>query len=205
MSVTKHITSILNSPTIYTLFAKLSGSDQGLTRFVKDYIKPDKKNKLLDIGCGPANIINYLPDIDYTGFDISESYIKSAREKYGNKGKFFCTAISPDIINEEKVYDIAIASGVIHHLTDDKTKDLFGLAYKVLKHGGKLITLDGCYVEKQSAIKKFILSQDRGKYVRTEKAYKELANTYFQSVNVFIIEDLLNLPYTHIIMECIKE
>lgn len=199
------ITSILGLPFIYTLFTKLSGSDKGLRRFVKDYIKPKQGYKILDIGCGPANIINFLPGIEYTGFDISESYINSAKEKYGIKGNFFCTAITSDVIKEESVYDIAIASGVIHHLTDEEAKDLLKLAHKALKPGGRLITLDGCYKDQQSFIKKFILSQDRGKYVRTEKAYKELANQYFQSINTSILEDLLNIPYTHIIMECIKE
>lgn len=205
MSIKEKITSILSLPRAYSLFASLSGSHQGLTRFVKEYIKPRQEDKLLDIGCGPANIITYLPDVDYTGFDISESYIESAKNKYGDKGKFFCTKIKPDVIEEENQYDIAIASGVIHHLTDEEALDLFALAQKVLKPGSRLITLDGCYTEKQSFITKFILSQDRGNYVRVEKEYKKLASTYFNTVKVSIIKDLLNIPYTHIIMECIKE
>ena len=196
---------ILELPFLYTLFTSLSGSNKGMTTFVNNYIKPKKGDKILDIGCGPANIINYFSNVDYTGFDISENYINSAKEKYGDKGKFFCTAIKPDVIKDESIYDIAIASGVIHHLTNKEAEDLFGLAYKTLKPGGKLVTLDGCYTKKQSLIKKFILSQDRGKYVRIKDEYKQLAQTYFQSINIFLIEDLLNIPYTHIIMECTKE
>jgi hypothetical protein len=48
----------------------------------------------------------------------------------------------------------------------------------------------------------FILSNDRGKYVRTKDAYFRLAAEVFKDIQVNIHNDLLRIPYTHIIMEC---
>ncbi|MGD9580893.1 MAG: hypothetical protein AB7V50_05940, partial [Vampirovibrionia bacterium] len=74
-----------------------------------------------------------------------------------------------------------------------------------LKTGGKLVTLDGCYTDKQFFVKKYILDMDRGKYVRNQKEYTPLASNYFDNVQTKIIDDLLNIPYTHIVMECVKK
>lgn len=45
-----------------------------------------KKIKILDIGCGSGNAVNYLvkKGFDITGIDISQEIIKEGREKYKN-------------------------------------------------------------------------------------------------------------------------
>lgn len=73
-------------------------------------------DRLLDIGCGPADILAYLPEtVDYTGFDISERYIAAAQRRYGERGKFSVRPVSR-IAEENGTYDIVIAIGVLHHL-----------------------------------------------------------------------------------------
>jgi len=67
-----------------------------------------------------------------------------------------------------------------------------------------MITNDGCYVPGQSQTKRFLLSRDRGRYVRTESQYLELAREYFDEVRPNIREDVLRIPYTHLILECIR-
>ena len=67
-----------------------------------------------------------------------------------------------------------------------------------------MITNDGCYAPGQSAAKRFLLSRDRGRYVRTEREYLELAARYFGKVKPNIREDVLRIPYTHLILECIR-
>jgi SAM-dependent methyltransferase len=197
------VNSILSLPFIYELFANLICGNFR-TLFVDGYVKPKFRDRILDIGCGPANIIKYLPDIDYTGIDISQKYIDSAIKRYGSRGSFLCENINNMSIEEFSEFDIVIASGVIHHLNDSEAFKLFDLARSTLKGGGRLITLDGCYVEGQSRIARFMLTKDRGQYVRTGDQYIELASRVFTNVNETIRTDLLRIPYTHIIMECTK-
>jgi hypothetical protein len=59
-------------------------------------------------------------------------------------------------------------------------------------------------VDDQSRAAKYLLSRDRGQFVRDEKGYTGLAKTRFDEVRVSIRHDLLHIPYTHIILECVK-
>ena len=78
---------------------------------------------------------------------------------------------------------------------------LFASAAKVMRPGGRLVTLDGAYVEGQNPIAKFMLVMDRGRFVRTPEAYLALARRHFGQVNATILHDLIAIPYTHIIIE----
>ena len=93
---------------------------------------------------------------------------------------------------------------MLHHLDDSDALALFELAHTALKEGGRFVTYDGCYIEGQSKIAKFIISQDRGRFVRTKDEYCNLASQIFSNVKQELREDLLRIPYTHLIMECRK-
>ena len=41
--------------------------------------------KILDIGCGPAQILEHIPECDYYGYDIDSRSIQSAKKKYHKK------------------------------------------------------------------------------------------------------------------------
>jgi SAM-dependent methyltransferase len=114
------------------------------------------------------------------------------------------TKISRGIVEKFSLsdFDLVLATAVLHHLDDDEAVQLFEVAREVLKPGGRLITLDGCFVADQSSITRFILSRDRGRYVRTKDAYLSLAQKSFKDVQLSIHHDLIRIPYTHIIMEC---
>jgi cyclopropane fatty-acyl-phospholipid synthase-like methyltransferase len=157
---------------------------------------------LLDIGCGPADILDALPPgIDYTGFDPNERYVKDAQRRFGQRGKFHCRQITTGRKEELSDFDLVLACGVLHHLDDSEVMDLFSLAKAVLNSGGRLITIDGCLVRGQSRIARLLLDQDRGQFVRTEAAYLALASKVFGSVTSHIRHDLMRIPYTHLIIE----
>lgn len=79
---------------------------------------------------------------------------------------------------------------------------LFDTARAALAPGGRVVTLDGCYVTGQSRIAKFFLAHDRGQFVRTQDGYEKLAKRVFGRVKTHILTDLMRIPYTHIILEC---
>lgn len=202
---TSGIFSVLSHPFIYSLFQWLIGVDSFYKNFARNYIRPQTGDRILDIGCGPADIVAYLPDVDYVGFDASPDYIKAAQKRFGHYATFKCELVSTRSLEQNSSFDLVLANGVLHHLDDAEALQLFKLAKSALKSGGRLVTFDGVFINNQSPVAKWIISKDRGQNVRTQKEYIQLASQVFSAINVNIRHDLLRIPYTHIILECTHE
>jgi SAM-dependent methyltransferase len=203
MKIVERLSLLLNLPAGYRLFSWMVGGGSAWRIYLDEYVKPAPGDKILDIGCGPADILNYLPAVNYTGLDISSEYISSAKERFGSRGRFFCGDIGlATIEGEQGSFDLVLAIGVIHHLDDAQAAKLFDLAHRVLRPKGRLITYDGCYVPQQSQIARWLLAKDRGKFVRSQEKYLHLASARFSKVEYHLRHDLLRMPYTHLIMHC---
>ena len=197
--------SLLSLPVVFRCFRALVLGD-GYRIYISDYVKPVAGEKVLDIGCGLGDIMNYLPPVKYLGFDINASYIEAAQKRFGKRGRFFCGDVGLAAIDEEAgTFDLAMATGVLHHLDDGRAARLFELAYKALKPGGRLITYDGCYVAGQPRLARFVVSRDRGEFVRRCEDYERLAAGFFSKVEALVRHDLLRIPYTHLIMRGHKD
>ncbi len=201
--ITSGIHAILSHPFVYSAFQTLMGGHQARTRFTKDFIKPAPGMKILDIGCGPADILNYMPPADYYGFDISESYIAQARNKYGNRGTFYCQYLAEADLEALPAFDMVLALGLIHHLDDAQAKSVMQLSYKALKPGGRLVTIDPCLESSQNPIARFLIQNDRGQNVRDKAGYESIANQVFNSLRLEVRHQAW-IPYTHCLMECTK-
>jgi hypothetical protein len=90
----------------------------------------------------------------------------------------------------------------LHHLDDRGSLGLLRLGRASLKPGGRLVTWDPCYVDRQSVLQRLIIGLDRGRNVRDEQGYRRLCESVFTSVQGHIRHDLLRIPYTHAIFEC---
>lgn len=203
MKLIEKFSSVLSFPAGYRLFRRMVGGESVWKRYLAEHVKPAAGDKILDLGCGPADILNYLPAVNYTGLDISPEYIKSAEERFGSKGRFCCGDVGVATIEgEQGTFDLVLATGVIHHLDNTQAAKLFALARRALRPGGRLVTFDGCYVTQQSRIARWLLSKDRGKFVRQREEYLRLASAHFSKVEPYVSHDLLRLPYTHLIMCC---
>lgn len=202
--ITSGIRSILSLPSMYSLFGWLLGGNRSRPIFVENYIRPQKGDRILDIGCGPGDLIPYLPEVEYLGFDLSEQYIEMAQKRFGNYATFRCERVSTSNLTQQSYFDLVLAVGILHHLDDDEALKLFQIAQTVLKPGGRLITFDGVFVDNQSPCAKWIISKDRGQNVRTKDGYIALASKIFPDISCNIRHDLLRIPYTHIILECTK-
>lgn len=196
--------ALLHFSTLYRGFTHfVTASGRSTRLFVSSHIRVNENDRVLDIACGPGYLRSFLPDnIFYTGFDISENYIRSAQQKYPSGGTFFVAAISANLVDKFEKCDVVIASGVLHHLNDEEAAHLFAIARSALKPDGRLVTADGCFREGQSWLARKIVGMDRGKYVREANHYPLMARSYFSEVKSTIYDGLLRIPYTHLIMEC---
>jgi 2-polyprenyl-3-methyl-5-hydroxy-6-metoxy-1,4-benzoquinol methylase len=189
-------------PTFYDLLQGLLGAQACRREFVDAYVRPREGDKVLDIGCGTAHILECLPPVEYHGFDSSEEYVSAARQKYGSRGHFTCGMVKHQTLLGLPQFDIALAIGVLHHLDDPEAISLFSLARSALKPGGRLVTFNPCYGEGQSTIAKLIVGMDRGQNVRDREGYKGLARSVFSDVRPDVRHDMVRMPYTHIVLEC---
>lgn len=194
--------SILSFPAVYQLFQSLTGAHRSRIECVKRYIRPKASDRMLDCGCGPGILLEYLPAVDYVGIDIDEKYIAAARSRYGDRATFRAGAVGKETIHEEDHYDVVLAWGLLHHLDDDQASAFLGLARRCLKSTGRLVTADGCYTDDQSRVARYLLDSDRGSHVRSFEAWLELVRPVFPAVETHVRHDLLRIPYTTLIMEC---
>ena len=159
--------------------------------------------KILDIGCGPAGILDFLPDIHYWGFDISEAYIAEAKYKYAKRGYFSCKQLQIDDLTNLPKFDVVLALGLLHHLDDSVPVDVIRLASEALKPGGRLVTIDPCLDSTQNFFARFLVASDRGRNVRNKEHYQALAQKVFLSTTAEAHHQAW-IPYTHCFMECQK-
>lgn len=202
--ITNGIRSILSIPIIYSGFQRLMGAQAIWQYLVTDIMQVKPGMSILDIGCGPGDLLTYLPnDVDYHGFDISATYIHTAQKKYGNKGHFACKLFEESDLTNLPKFDRVVIVGVFHHMDDAQAKKVAKLAHMALKDGGKLVSVDPCYTDEQNPIARFLISKDRGQNVRVEAAYKSIVQRTFKFVKANIVHRAW-IPYTHCYMVCTK-
>lgn len=194
--------SLLSVAAVYNSFQAIVGTRWGRGEFVRCYVRAQPGHAVLDIGCGTADILEYLPGVTYYGFDASPQYVEAATKQFGKRANIVCATVTEATLEGLPKFDLVLANGVLHHLNDVESAKLFSLAKSALKPGGRLVTIDGCYVNGQSKMARFLISRDRGQNVRDERGYRALAECVFQSVRSHIRHDLSRIPYTHLILEC---
>lgn len=199
----QYLRRVLAIPNAYRLWWNVVGGSAQAKVLVSEYIRPCIGARILEIGCGPGTIVSYLPQSDYFGFDLSPKYIEMARRRFP-KAHFACERVSQFSLAEEQSFDIVLALGIVHHLEDSEARQLFQTAHDALRPGGKLVTIDGAWVDGQSATARWLLAMDRGEYVRSDSEYVEIASQVFSNVRRNVRHDLLRIPYTHLVLECIR-
>lgn len=195
----------LKVPFLYNLFQGVVGGNALRRRIIQNYARARPGDKVIDIGCGSAQALQSLPDVEYLGLDIDPDYIAFARRTYGDKGTFAIgdtRSLRGD--SRFKDADIVMAVGVLHHLGDEEAADCMRFAHDALKKGGRLICHDACWIPNQGAFSKCIMSYDRGRNIRTEQQYCQLAAKIFRNVHAWVNTKPMRIPYVTIILECEK-
>ena len=201
--ITSGIRSIFSHPVIYNLAQRMVGAEKARRILVREYLPSMAGRRMLDIGCGTAEILRHLPaQVEYTGFDASAVYVAQARARFGERGVFRAEMVREATLKDMGKFDLVLAFGLLHHLDDEEACMLFALAASALKPGGMLLTIDPTYVASQSILARWIIGKDRGQNVREPEAYQALAEASFPQTSLSVRPDLLNIPYDHAILQC---
>ena len=200
--VTTGIRAILSRPGVYELWSRAVGGVHGRNTLVRDHVRPQQDARVLDLGCGPGDLVRYLPaNVEYVGVDLHQGYIDSAREHFGTDRRTFrvgdVTALDADL----REFEIVTVFGVIHHLDDAAAYGLFWQAAQALSPGGRIVTVDPAFTGNQNRWARAVIARDRGQNVRYPNEYERLATDSFVHVGSVTRSDLLRIPYTHCILE----
>ena len=191
--------SALSVPSVFDLYQWVVGAPQCHRRFLDAFAKPCPGERIIDLGCGTGASLAHLPEgISYVGVDIHSDYIRAALARFGTRGTFLCSDLTTVDLSEFAPFDLAISSGVLHHLNDAQARAVVQLARAVVRPGGRLVTIDPCYVRGQSPIAKFLKDHDRGRHIRDAEGYRQLFAPQ-DSVETVVLSGMLRVPYTMIV------
>ena len=143
--------------------------------YVTKIINPKPNDKVLEIACGPALILDYLIDINYIGIDSNQQHLDYASKKYSDRAN--TTFINADILSydfsQQGNFDKILMLGFLHHLSNQELKTLLPIIANLLNKKNeqtKLVTFDPVRT-KDHFISNKLCDLDVGRYVRYHYEY----------------------------------
>lgn len=196
---TSGLRSVLSLAPAYRLAQRMIGADHARRVLVDEILGVTADDRVLDLGCGTADILDHLPTTDYVGVDPSQRYVDAAADRFGGRGTFV-TDLSelPDGITGDRTLVMAI--GVFHHMDDDTVRDALATARTALRSGGRFVSIDPTFTDDQHRVARWLIEHDRGRHVRRPDVLAALVNEHFPAATVDVRGDLLRTPYTHVIV-----
>lgn len=193
---------VLSNHNIYRMFRALTGSARVNREFIQHYVRPSEGDAVLDLGCGPGDVFELMPQVRYVGIDLSENYTAAGRRRYGDRANFLTGDLNCVGLTQFGRFNQIIAMGVMHHLSDDEVIAMLRKVRDFLKPGARFVSYDPCLTNPQHPIARWIHTHDRGRYVRFDNHYERLISQVFGIYEQHIRTDLCTVPASVIIFEC---
>ena len=185
----------------YNFIQQFFGSKQMWLAFTQEYLSNGAPLRILDLGCGTAEVLQYLPpQTKYCGIDSHLPYIQSCQITYPQRGTFHCKDWRD--FEEEESFDCVLLLGLLHHLNDAAARAVIEKGLRSLVSGGCVISLDGCRPDSCSRFEEFFYKSDRGKFVRTVHQY---AHLYPSAPDFFVHRNWLRVPYQYLVCQLRKD
>lgn len=167
---------IADSPAIYRLSQALLAprARPNIQRLLKRRLPSNRfgRERALDVGCGPSSYLSAL-GLNPVGIDISEQHL---REYCKPKGRTACRASADKLPFKNESFDIVCSVGVLHHLSEGRSKDAVAEMMRVCGRNGSVIILDAVLPGSFRArpLAWILRKNDRGRFVRDEAGTLEI-------------------------------
>lgn len=171
-------------------------------RKVSQLIDPKPDSRILDIGCGPSQILDHLDTYgSYTGVDENNDHIDYAARKYNGRSntRFLCGNVLETEIPETDKFDRVLMLGFMHHLPDTACNQLLLNIKSRISGNGFLLTFDPV-LTRHHLISNMLCKLDRGRFVRDKDGYLELLSNNFEVIDTRII-----LPRSGMLFFCVNK
>ena len=187
---------VFDNPAVYNATQWLVGAERPRRYCVDKFGNAFDGARVVDIGCGPGLARRYLPSVEYVGIEPSPRYVEWGRRRFGNRARFRCGYFDDATARELAPYHLVLLLGVIHHCDDDTAHRLFADIRRGLAPGGRVVTLDPCYTEKQSFLARWVAQRDRGQHVRSPEEYRAIGGAHLDVLASETRDGLLLIPTT---------
>jgi len=195
---------LVTIPAIYKGLMAALGAERARQRLARELYKVPAGAKVLDVGCGPGSLLPYLPEVDYTGIDLNARHIEHARARYVGVGRFLVGDATRNLHGEAGTFDVVLMQALLHHMDDDQARGTLRRLCELLKPGGRLVTFDNVWLERQNPVAWALNKLDSGLNVRFAAGYRRLAAGLPVSIEERLYRDLLRIPYDHFSMTLTK-
>ncbi len=201
-----NIAKVFDNANLYNLF-QLGVQKSGTKDFLNsEILKTDLVDKVLDFGSGIGHKSQLFQGKQYLGIEPLESCIRAAKRLYKDSNSKFLLGDHTTLKSlPGGTFDLVFAIGVLHHIDNLVFSEFVKQAFRLLKPGARLMTFDPVLHQHQSKLSKWVVKQDRGNWVRTEKEYLAVINSSFTGdTDSRIYSKLLRIPYDHILINTTK-
>ncbi len=175
--------AILENPVVYNGFQAFLGASAARGRIIREYIPAIRGARVLEVGCGPGTNIEYIHEgMEYVGCDLSERYVRYAQTKYAGRGRFIHAAVGELHHLNLPPFDFVLASALLHHLDDAQVNTLCREVNQLMTSEGSFIAIESCFSPEQTALERWIITSDRGHYIRYTEDFEKLLRHEFSDV-----------------------
>lgn len=91
--------------------------------------------------------------------------------------------------------------GILHHIDDQTAYELLSILPQLLRPNGRIITMDGCYMDDLTSFERMLLRNDRGKFVRSLPEWEVLFSECLPGAAFEIRKDLYYFPFNQILFQ----
>lgn len=162
---------------------------------LSDNLNIGEKVRILDLGCGPGELISELIDnlnkVEITGIDFSEKMLEISQKRNPSAKHIKMDAAELSKLNGK--YDIIICTHSLPYYKEPRK--VFEELYNLLSSGGRILV---GFASGDSIYDKFILSfvkltTGKANYPSDNK-FRQLISPYFKVVNLKIIREKIFMP-----------
>ena len=172
-----------------------------MSRIVSEYVQPSPGMAILDVGCGYGDMAEHVPGCRYVGVDANAAYISLAERLHGGSGQFVAASVTDLAGSGLGPFDLAVAVGLLHHLSDDDASALLKALPDLLTQRGRFVAAEPVFHPDQRTTARVLAALDRGRHVREQRGYEALVAPWFKDVSSEVRHDLYWFPYSHCVVQ----
>ena len=189
----------VGQPRAYSALQRAVGYDRVLRRLALEALQLGPDDDVLDVGCGPADLLAGLPEgLDYTGLEPHAPYLEAARARWGHRARFIGGRVED--LPAERRYRRVLLLGVLHHVSEAEAASMLAACAARLAPGGALLSLEPCPRPGRPLLEQQLYAIDRGRFVRSEGEQRRLVGAAFASIRAERWDGMLRMPYSYLLI-----